>query len=57
MLATILFRIFCLPVSSQKNLNIKIYKATVYPLFCMGVKLALSPLREELRLRVCGKGC
>jgi len=36
MLGTIQFRIFCLPNSCQKNLNIKIYNIVLLPVVLCG---------------------
>jgi hypothetical protein len=36
----------------SKNIKIRIYKTTVLPVVCMGVKLGLLTIREEHRLRV-----
>jgi hypothetical protein len=35
-------RNFCLPVSYQKTLKIKIYITVILPVYCMGAKLFLS---------------
>jgi hypothetical protein len=35
-----------------KNVNIKIHRSIILPLFCMGVKLGNSPPKEEHTLRV-----
>jgi hypothetical protein len=53
MLAIIQTKIFCLPVSYQKNLKIKIYKTVTLPVVLHGCKTWSLTLREEHRLRVC----
>jgi hypothetical protein len=52
MLAIIQSKIFCLPVSYQKNLKIKIYKTVILPLVLYGWETWSLTLREEHRLRV-----
>jgi hypothetical protein len=51
MLATVQFRIFCLPISS-KNLKIEIYKTIVLLVILCGCETSSLSQREELRLRV-----
>jgi hypothetical protein len=45
-------KIFCLPVSYQKNLNIKIYKTVILPVVLYGCETWSLTLREEHGLRV-----
>jgi hypothetical protein len=52
MLAIIQFKIFCHPVSYQKNLKIKIYKTVILPVLLYGCETWSLTLREEHRLRV-----
>jgi hypothetical protein len=52
MLAIIQSKIFCLPVSYQKNLKIKIYKIVLLPVVLYGCESWSLNLREEHRLRV-----
>jgi hypothetical protein len=51
-LAIIQSKIFCLPVSYQKNLKIKIYKTVILPVVLYGCETWSLTLREEHRLRV-----
>jgi hypothetical protein len=51
MRATILFRIFCLPVFDQKNKD-KIYTTVIFPLVLCRCETWSLALREEQRLRV-----
>jgi hypothetical protein len=51
-LAIIRSRTFCLPVSYQKILNIKIYKTVIFPVVLYGYEAWSLTLREEHRLRV-----
>jgi hypothetical protein len=51
MLATILFRTFCLLISFSKNLKIKIYKTIILPIL-YGCEICSLTLREEQKLRV-----
>jgi hypothetical protein len=52
MLAIIQSKIFCLPVSYQRNLNIKIHKILILPVVLCGCETWSLTLREEHRLRV-----
>jgi hypothetical protein len=52
MLAIIESKIFCLPVSYQKNLKIKIYKTVILPAVLYGCETWPLTLRQEHRLRV-----
>jgi hypothetical protein len=52
MLAIIQSKIFCLPVSYQKNLKIKIHKTVILPLVLYGCEIWFLTLGEEYRLRV-----
>jgi hypothetical protein len=52
MLAIIQSKIFCLPVSYKKNLEIKIYKTVIMPVLLYGCETWSLTLREEHRLRV-----
>jgi hypothetical protein len=52
MLATILFIVSFLPVSSQKNINIELYKTTTLPVVLHVSETRSLTLREEHRLRV-----
>jgi hypothetical protein len=52
MLVIIQSKIFCLPVSYQKNLKIKIYKTVILPVVLYGCDTWSLTLREEHRLRV-----
>jgi hypothetical protein len=52
MLTIIQTKIFCLPVSYQKNLKIKIYKTVILPVVLYGCETWSLTLREEHRLRV-----
>jgi hypothetical protein len=52
LLATIQFRVFCLPISSQKNFSIKIYKTVTLPVALCGCETWSLTLKEEHRLRV-----
>jgi hypothetical protein len=52
MLAIIQSKIFCLPISKQKNLKIKIYKTVILPVVLYGRETWSLTLREEHRLRV-----
>jgi hypothetical protein len=52
MLAIIQSKIFCLPVSYQKNLKIKIYKTVILPVVLYGCETWSLNVGEEHRLRV-----
>jgi hypothetical protein len=52
MLAIIQSKIFCLPVSCQKNLKIKIYKTVILPVVLYGCETWSLTLGEDHRLRV-----
>jgi hypothetical protein len=52
MIAIIQSKIFCLPVSYQKNIKIKIYKTVILPVALYGCETWSLTLREEHRLRV-----
>jgi hypothetical protein len=52
MLAIIQSKIFCLPVSYQKNLKIKIQKIVILSVVLYGCETWSLTLREEHRLRV-----
>jgi hypothetical protein len=52
MFAIIQSKIFCLPVSYQKNLKIKIYKTVILPVVLYGCETWSLTLTEEHRLRV-----
>jgi hypothetical protein len=52
MLAIILSKIFCLPVSYKKTLKIKIYKTVILLVELYGCETWSLTLREEHRLRV-----
>jgi hypothetical protein len=52
MLAIIQSKVFCLPVSYQKNLKIKLYKTVIFPVVLYGYETWSLTLREEHRLRV-----
>jgi hypothetical protein len=52
MLAIIQSKIFCLPISYQKNLKIKIHKTVILPVVLYGCETWPLTLREEHRLRV-----
>jgi hypothetical protein len=52
MFAIIQSKIFCFPVSYQKNLKIKIYKTVILPIVLYGYETWSLTLREERRLRV-----
>jgi hypothetical protein len=52
MLAIIQSRIFCLPVSYQKNLKIKVYRTVILPIVLYWCETWSLTLREEHRLRV-----
>jgi hypothetical protein len=52
MLAIMQSKIFCLPVSYQKNLKIKIYKTVILPIVLYGCETWSLNLREGHRLRV-----
>jgi hypothetical protein len=52
MLAIIQSEVFCLPVSYQKNLKIKIYKSVILPVALYGCETWSLTLREERRQRV-----
>jgi hypothetical protein len=52
MLAIIHSKIFCFPVSYQKKLKIKKYKAVILPFVLYGYETLSLTLREECRLRV-----
>jgi hypothetical protein len=56
MLTVIQSKIFHLPVSYQKNLNIKIYKTIVLPVVLYECETLSLTLREEHRLRVFENG-
>jgi hypothetical protein len=45
-------KIFCLPVSYQKNLKIKIYRTVILPVVLYGCETWSLTLREKHRLRV-----
>jgi hypothetical protein len=51
MVAIIESKIFCLPVSYQKNLKIKIYKTVILPVVLYECETWSLTLREEHRLR------
>jgi hypothetical protein len=53
MLAIIQSKIFCLPVSYQTNLKIKIYRTVILPIVLYGCKTWSLIVWEEHRLRVC----
>jgi hypothetical protein len=50
MLAIIQSKIFCLPVSYQKNVKTKIYKTEILPVVLYGCETWSLTLREERRL-------
>jgi hypothetical protein len=52
MLAIIQSKVFCLPVSYTKNLNIKIHKTVILSVVLYGCETWSLTLREEHRLRV-----
>jgi hypothetical protein len=52
MLAIIQSKIFCLSVSYQKKINIKIYKTVILPVVPYGCETWSLSLREEHRLRI-----
>jgi hypothetical protein len=52
MLAIIQSKIFCLPISYQKNLKIKIYKTVILPVVLYGCETCSLTLGEEHRLRI-----
>jgi hypothetical protein len=52
MLAIIQSKIFCLPFSYIKKLNINIYKSVILPVLVYGFETWCLTLREEHRLRV-----
>jgi hypothetical protein len=52
MLAIIQSKIFCLPVSYQKNLKIKIYKTVISPVVLYGCETWSLTLRKKHKLRV-----
>jgi hypothetical protein len=52
MLAIIQSKIFCLPVSYQKNLKIKIYKTVILPVVLYECETWSLTLKEESRLRI-----
>jgi hypothetical protein len=52
MLTIIQSKIFCLPISYQKSLKIKIYKIVILPVVLYGCETWSLTLREEHRLRV-----
>jgi hypothetical protein len=52
MLAIILSKIFCIPVSYNKKLKIKIYRTVTLPVVLYGCETWALNLREEHRLRV-----
>jgi hypothetical protein len=52
MLAIFKSKIFCTPVSYQKNLKIKIYKTVILPLVLYGCETWSLTLGKEYRLRV-----
>jgi hypothetical protein len=52
MLGTILFRVFCLPVSSLKTQKIKTFTLIIIPVVLYGTEAWSLTLREEHRLRV-----
>jgi hypothetical protein len=52
MFAIIQSKIFCLPVSYQKNLKIKIHKTVIFPVVLYGCETWSLTLGEEHRLRV-----
>jgi hypothetical protein len=52
MLATMQFRIFCLPLLLSRNVKIKIYKTIILPVVLYGCETWPLTLREEHRLRV-----
>jgi len=56
MLAIIQSKIFCLPVSYQKNLKIKIYKTEILPVVLYGCETWSFTLRDGHRLRVFENG-
>jgi hypothetical protein len=51
MLAIIQSKIFCVPISYQKNLKVKIYKTVILPVVLYGCETWSLALREEHRLR------
>jgi hypothetical protein len=51
MLAVIQSKVFCLPVSYQKNLKIKTYKTVILPAVLYGCETWSLTLGEEHRLR------
>jgi hypothetical protein len=52
MLATIWFRIFCLPRFYEKNVKIEIYRTIILPAVLYGCEIWCFIVREEYRLRV-----
>jgi len=52
MLPIIWYRIFCLPVSYQKKLKIKIYRTTILAVVLYGCETWSLKLRKKRRLRV-----
>jgi hypothetical protein len=52
MLSIIQSNIFCLPVSYQNNLKIKIYKIVILPVVLYGCETWSFTLREEHKLKV-----
>jgi hypothetical protein len=52
MLATILFRIFCIPVSFQKLKKIPIYETIILLVSLYGCDIGSLALREDHRLKV-----
>jgi hypothetical protein len=52
MLAIIQSKIFCLPVSYQKDIKIKINETVILPVVLYGCETWSLSLREEHRLRV-----
>jgi hypothetical protein len=52
MLAIIQSKIFCLLISYQQNLKIKIYRTAILPVVLYGCETWSLTLREEHRLRV-----
>jgi hypothetical protein len=52
MLAIFQSKIFCLPISHQKKLRIKIYKIVILPVVLYGCETGFLTVREEHRLSV-----
>jgi hypothetical protein len=52
MLAIIQSKIFCPPVSYQRNVKIKIYKTVIFSVVLYGCETWSLTLREKYRLRV-----